>query len=186
MEFLKEPWPWYVAGPLIALTFFLLHWFGKTFGVSSNLRAMCTIGGAGKVATFFRIDPRSQAWNLTFILGSLIGGFIAFRYLMESPYVVDLAADSIQSLHKDGIQKPGKGFIPNGFLGQEALQHWTGWAVLSGGGFLVGFGARWAGGCTSGHAITGLSQLQVPSLIAVIGFFVGGLIMTHFLLPFFI
>lgn len=186
MEFLKEPWPWYVAGPLIAMTFFLLHWFGKTFGVSSNLRAMCTIGGGGKVAAFFRIDPRSQVWNLTFILGSLIGGFIAYQYLMETPYAVDLSPDSIESLRKAGIKEAGKGFIPEHFLGQTALQHWSGWAVLLAGGFLVGFGSRWAGGCTSGHAITGLSQLQIPSLIAVIGFFVGGLIMTHFLLPYII
>ena len=186
MELLKEPWPWYVAGPLIALSFFLLHWFGKTFGVSSNLRAMCTIGGAGKFASFFRIDPRDQAWNLTFVLGTLIGGFIAFRYLMVTPYFVDLASDSIEGLRQAGIKDPGQGFIPKDFLGKKALEHWSGWGVLLGGGFLVGFGARWAGGCTSGHAITGLSQLQIPSFIAVIGFFVGGLIMTHLLLPYLI
>jgi len=55
--------------------------------------------------------------------------------------------------------------------------------MLVGGGILIGFGTRWAGGCTSGHAISGLSNLQLPSLIAVIGFFIGGIIMTYFLLP---
>lgn len=47
----------------------------------------------------------------------------------------------------------------------------------------MGFGARWAGGCTSGHAISGLSNLQLPSLVAVLGFFAGGLLMTHLLFP---
>jgi uncharacterized membrane protein YedE/YeeE len=51
------------------------------------------------------------------------------------------------------------------------------------GGFLVGFGTRYAGGCTSGHAISGLSNLQFASLIATIGFFAGGLIATHLLYP---
>ena len=55
--------------------------------------------------------------------------------------------------------------------------------MVLGGGFLVGFGARWAGGCTSGHAISGLADLQVPSLVAVVGFFVGGLAVTHLVLP---
>jgi uncharacterized membrane protein YedE/YeeE len=46
----------------------------------------------------------------------------------------------------------------------------------------VGFGARYANGCTSGHAISGLANLQLSSLLAVIGFFTGGLISVHFLL----
>ncbi len=186
MEFLKEPWPWYVAGPMIALTFFLLHWFGRTFGVSSNLRAMCTIGGGGKLASFFRIDPREQAWNLTFILGSLIGGTLAISFLMEQPYHVEIAQSTVEHMNAIGVEEPGRGFIPEPFLGERALQSWSGWVVLLAGGFLVGFGTRWAGGCTSGHAITGLAQLQIPSLIAVIGFFAGGLLMSYLILPYLI
>lgn len=183
MEFLKEPWPWYVAGPLIALTFFLLHWFGRTFGVSSNLKAMCSIGGAGRCSSFFRTDPREQAWNLLFILGSAIGGFLAYRYLMEDPFSVDIAASSIETFKGWGIAEPGQGYIPEALLGNEALDSWFNRGLLLAGGFLVGFGTRYAGGCTSGHAITGLSTLQMPSLIAVVGFFVGGLAMTYFILP---
>ena len=52
------------------------------------------------------------------------------------------------------------------------------------GGFLVGFGTRYAGGCTSGHAIMGLSMLNLGSLVAVVGFFVGGLAVSWLVLPF--
>ena len=55
--------------------------------------------------------------------------------------------------------------------------------VLVVGGFMIGFGSRYAGGCTSGHAIMGISSLQWPSLVTVIFFFMGGLLMTHFILP---
>jgi len=58
-----------------------------------------------------------------------------------------------------------------------------GFLVLAFGGLMVGFGSRYAGGCTSGHAISGLSDLQIQSLIAVAGFFIGGLLMTYFVLP---
>ena len=64
-----------------------------------------------------------------------------------------------------------------------ALRTWRGVVVLIGGGFLVGFGTAWAGGCTSGHAISGLANFQLPSLVAVLGFFAGGLVGTWLLLP---
>lgn len=183
MEILKETWPWYVAGPLIALTFFLLHWFGRTFGVSSNLRTLCSMGGAGRCSSFFRMDPWKQSWNLLFILGSAIGGFLAEQYLMEQPFTVDIAASSIDTFKGWGIDDPGQGYIPEALLGNEGLDSWFNRTLLLAGGFLVGFGTRYAGGCTSGHAITGLSTLQIPSLIAVIGFFIGGLSMTWIILP---
>lgn len=183
MEFLTAAWPWYVAGPLIALTFFLLHWFGRTFGVSNNLRTMCAMGGGGRCSSFFQLDVKEHLWNLILIVGSGVGGFLAYRYLMEAPAQVDIAASSIETFKEWGIADPGKGYIPEGVLGNESLASWFGRGILLAGGFLVGFGARYAGGCTSGHAITGLSTLQMPSLIAVIGFFVGGLLMTYFILP---
>jgi uncharacterized membrane protein YedE/YeeE len=73
---------------------------------------------------------------------------------------------------------------PQELYGAEGIQNPMTWVLLVLGGLLVGFGTRYAGGCTSGHAISGLSNLQLPSLIAVIGFFVGGLLMTHVFFPF--
>jgi uncharacterized membrane protein YedE/YeeE len=183
MEILTQPWPWYVAGPLIALTLFLLLYFGKYFGVSSNLRTICAIGGAGKVSDFFRFDWKSQIWNLVFVGGAVIGGFIAHQFLMPTQEVV--LSDAVTNKLSDslGFENIGAGYLPEEIFGLSALTSLKGILVLLFGGILVGFGTRYAGGCTSGHAISGLSNLQVPSLIAVVGFFIGGLLMTHLLLP---
>jgi len=181
-ELLTQPWPWYVAGPIIALTMFTLLYFGKNFGVSSNLRTLCAIGGAGKVSGFFNFDWKSQVWNLTFVLGTIIGGFIAHNWLMLES-AVQISQATIQSLQELGIEDAGQNYLPTELFSWEALFSLRGLIMLVGGGFLIGFGTRYAGGCTSGHAISGLSDLQIPSLIAVIGFFAGGLLMTHLLLP---
>lgn len=181
IEWISQPWPWYVAGTLIALTLFLLLYFGKNFGMSSNLRTMCSMVGAGKLVDFFKFDWKTQSWNLVFVLGSITGGFIAANYLINAP--MDLSPELIQQFKSFGIAEPGASFVPSEFFSFEALFSLRGIVMLLGGGFLVGFGARYAGGCTSGHAISGLSNLQLPSLIAVIGFFIGGLVMTYWLLP---
>jgi uncharacterized protein len=183
MEFISQPWPWYVAGPLIALVLFLLTYFGKNFGMSSNLRTMCTIGGAGKFSDFFKFDWKSQQWNLIVVAGAVIGGFLAAHFLTNDP-TVDLNPKTIAALQEMGFKNPGASYVPEDIYGWDAVLTFKGMTILIIGGFLVGFGARYAGGCTSGHAISGLSNLQVPSLIAVIGFFIGGLAMTHLLLPF--
>lgn len=182
MEFITQPWPWYVAGPIIALIMFILTYFGKNFGMSSNLRTVCTIGGAGKFASFFNFDWRSQKWNLIVLLGAIIGGFIASQFLTPDT-TVDLNPKTIESLKEMGFKDPGSTYVPQELYGLDAVLSLKGLLILIIGGFLVGFGARYAGGCTSGHAISGLSNLQLPSLIAVIGFFIGGLIMTHLILP---
>ena len=182
-QLIAEPWPWYVAGPAIALILFLLTYFGKNFGMSSNLRTMCTIGGAGKFSDFFRFDWKSQQWNLIVVLGAVIGGFIAAQFLTSDP-TVDLNPNTVAALQEMGFKDPGSIYVPEDIYGWDAVLSLKGLSILIVGGFLVGFGARYAGGCTSGHAISGLSNLQVPSLIAVIGFFIGGLIMTHLILPF--
>jgi uncharacterized membrane protein YedE/YeeE len=182
MDWIYEPWPWYVAGPMIVLVMVLLLFFGKSFGVSANLRSMCSIAGAGKVADFFRFDWRSQIWNLIFVLGAIIGGFIAHNYLTLD-HEVELNSKTVESLEALGMTSVGETYLPDTIFGEEALSSWEGWLFLVVGGILIGFGTRYAGGCTSGHAISGLSNLQVPSLIAVIGFFIGGLIMTHVILP---
>lgn len=182
MEIIFTPWPWYVAGTAIAVVMFLLLYFGGNFGVSANLRTMCTIGGGDRFSDFFKIEWKAQRWNLMFAIGSILGGFLALTYL-SSGEAIQLNPNTVESLNTLGFQSVGEGYLPNEIFGVEAMFSLKGILILIGGGFLVGFGARYAGGCTSGHAISGLSDLQIPSLIAVIGFFIGGLVMTHFLIP---
>jgi uncharacterized protein len=183
MRFLFEPWPWYVAGPLIGLTVpVLLLLGGKPFGLSANLRHMCAAVLPGDLR-FFRYDWRKEGgWNLFFALGILIGGFIGSQWLLPDGYTVAIAASTRQDLLALGLQDLS-GFMPPDLFSWSALASGRGLVVIIAGGFLVGFGARWAGGCTSGHAISGLATMQLPSLIAVAGFFAGGLLMTHLLLP---
>ncbi|TAI47305.1 YeeE/YedE family protein [Flagellimonas allohymeniacidonis] len=182
MDFIFEPWPWYVSGPLIALVLFLLTMMGKNFGMSSNLRTLCTICGAGKHADFFRFDWKANRWNLTVVLGVIIGGFIA-NYGLSPDNAVAIANESSAELHTLGFADAGKAYLPENLFGSQVFTDISSLLILIVGGFLVGFGARYAGGCTSGHAISGLSNLQLPSLIAVIGFFIGGLFMVHVLFP---
>lgn len=184
MEWITQPWPWYTSGLVIAFIMVLLIFFGKSFGFSSNLRTMCSMAGAGKVASFFKFDWKKQSWNLLFVVGSVIGGYIANTWLNDGS-VVEISQATINDLAALGIAAP-VGIQPTEIFSWEFASSAKGLIFLIFGGFLVGFGARWAGGCTSGHAISGLSDLQVPSLIAVVGFFIGGLVMTHFLLPFLI
>ncbi len=182
MEVILQPWPWYVSGPLIALVMVVLLYFGKFFGMSSNLRTLCSIGGGGKYSDFFRFDWKAQRWNLVVVLGTVIGGFIAANYLSDGS-VIDLNPQTVSDLSILNFAGAGESLLPPEIYSWEYVLSTKGLAILIIGGFLVGFGTRYAGGCTSGHAISGLSNLQVPSLIAVIGFFVGGLIMVHFLFP---
>ncbi len=183
MEVILEPWPWYVAGPLIALTMFLLLFVGKKFGMSSNMRTACAAMGAGRASEFFKFDWKSDRWNLMVALGAAIGGFIAAHFLSEKS--VDINPKIAAQLAADyQIYDAGAAYLPAALFSSDAALEPYNFAILLIGGLLVGFGARYAGGCTSGHAISGLSNLQVPSLIAVIGFFIGGLIMIHVLFPF--
>lgn len=182
MNWIYEPWPWYVAGPLIALTMFILLFLGKQFGMSSNLRTLCSMGGAGKVSEFFRFDRKKERWNLMVVVGSVIGGFLASRYMSDN--TVDINPEIAKQLSENyGIDSAGEAYLPPELFAAENLTDPFVVAILFIGGLLVGFGARYAGGCTSGHAISGLSNLQLPSLIAVIGFFIGGLAMIHLIFP---
>lgn len=183
IETLSQPWPWYVAGPMLALVMFLLLYFGNSFGVSSNFRTACAIAGAGKKYSFFDFDWKSQSWNLIFLGGTVVGGIIASVYLMPDGGV-GISAATKAELSGFGLENPGGRFIPESIFSGEGLMSLKGLVMIVGGGFLVGFGSRYAGGCTSGHAISGLSNLQLPSLIAVIGFFIGGLLITNLVLPF--
>lgn len=187
LDIISGPWHWSVSGLAISLVMFLLLYTGKEFGVSSNLRTMCSIAGAGKNNAFFDFDWKAQRWNLTFITGAVLGGFLAF-YVLPSKQAVVISSATVSYLESIGINGPDAAggifsFVPLEFFAPEQLFTLRGLIVLVLGGFLVGFGTRWAGGCTSGHAISGLSNLQLPSLIAVIGFFLGGLTMSWLILP---
>lgn len=182
IELISQPWPWYVAGPIIALVMFGLLYFGNNFGMSANFRNLCSVMGAGKSCEFFAFDWRKQKWNLVFVVGTILGGFIASQYLMDSNQVAinEVTKAGLVSL---GVTDAGEGMLPESIFNLESLLTLKGVLLIVVGGFLVGFGTRYAGGCTSGHAISGLSDLQPASLLAVIGFFAGGLIMTWFILP---
>ncbi|MDO7170552.1 YeeE/YedE family protein [Mariniflexile sp. AS56] len=182
MTYILNPWPWYISGPLIAIVMALLLYFGKTFGMSSNLRTMCTMMGADKFSSFFKFNWKDQSWNLTVVAGAIIGGFIATHYLSNDS-ISALNPTTVTELQHMGFENAGAALVPSEMYDMEAITSPKGLLLLIIGGLLVGFGTRYAGGCTSGHAITGLSSLQKPSLIAVIGFFIGGLIMTNFILP---
>lgn len=171
---------------MIALILFLLLYFGKEFGLSANLRVMCAADGADKYSDFFQFNWQDQGWNLMVVLGALFGGYIAANHLSaEGGQMAGVSQATIASLHNIGLEYE-YGKVP---IVLEEVYNWKalftlrGFLIIVGGGFLIGFGSRYAGGCTSGHAISGLSSLQLPSLIAVIGFFVGGLLMTYFVLP---
>lgn len=181
LEIIKQPWPWYISGPLIALTMFSLLLAGKQFGMSSNLRTLCSIGGAGRMVDFFRFNWRAHIWNLLVVIGAIIGGYIAANYLSHG--AVEINPSVKETLKGYGFESSGNAYLPVELFGNAALSKLKTILILLVGGILVGFGARYAGGCTSGHAISGLSNLQLPSLIAVIGFFIGGLIMVHLLYP---
>ena len=187
IEFISQPWHWSISGLMISLVMFLLIYFGQRFGVSSSFKALCTIGGAGKFADYFKYDWKTHDWLLVFALGAMIGGGIGTSFL-GSPEPVQISVATISDLESLGVQVPktieaGRGFIPHDIMNFGSLSSFKGILLMIVGGFFIGFGTRYAGGCTSGHAITGLSNLQLPSLVAVVGFFIGGLISTFFLLP---
>ena len=183
IEFISQPWSWWVSGIMIAIVMASIAFLGNRFGISSSLRTICAIGGAGRKISLFNYDWKTEIWRLVFIAGSIIGGFIATQFLSH-PEGIALSAETLQDLNELGVSTNTQTLVPVDLFSWESLLELKGWILMVVGGFLIGFGTRYAGGCTSGHAISGLSELQVPSLIAVVGFFIGGLIATHLLLPF--
>lgn len=174
-----QPWPWYIGGPIIAIVMLLLIYFGKSFGFSSNFRTICSSLGAGKSCDFFAFDWKAQKWNLLFLVGAVLGGVVSVLFLSDNQ-IPAISETTIAQLKELGFESAGKAYSPTEIFETMSIKNII---LLLVGGLFVGFGTRYAGGCTSGHAISGLSDLQLPSLIAVIGFFIGGLLMTHILFP---
>ncbi len=177
----SAPWPWYVAGPIIGLFVPALLILGnKGFGVSTNLRHLCSAILPSRLG-YFRYDwKRTGLWNLLFVAGIAMGGFLASHW--GGSQNVAISEQTTLALARLGIHD-FSGLAPREVFTWSALLTLKGFVSVILGGFLVGFGTAYAGGCTSGHAISGLADLQVSSLIAVLGFFAGGLIATYFILP---
>jgi uncharacterized membrane protein YedE/YeeE len=182
MNIIFQTWPWYVSGFLIGMVMLSLIYFGKNFGMSTNLQSLCSMAGLGKNIKYFDIDWKANRWNFVVVLGAMAGGFVAVHF-MGDPSNIDINPKTIAQLSQMGIDGPNGKLMPDALFGDQIWQSPKSILILLVGGILIGFGVRYAGGCTSGHAISGLSNLQLPSLKAVIGFFIGGLIMAHFILP---
>jgi len=182
LEIIKEPWPWYIAGPLIGLTVPILLIIGnKSFGISSSLRHICAACIPTNIS-FFKYDWKKESWNLFFVLGIFFGGVIG-AYFLSNPNPVEIAPELSAKLATYGITDH-TGLVPLQLFSWESLLTLRGFIMMVLGGFLVGFGTRYAGGCTSGHAIMGLSNLQWPSLVATICFMIGGFVMSLLILPY--
>jgi len=181
MTFLTQPWPWYITGPLIGLMIPLLLILGnKAFGISSSLRHICAMCIPTN-AKFFKYDWKTESWNLIFALGMIIGGMIA-GIVLKNPNNIQLSENAVKSISQLGITD-FSGLAPSEIFNFSSLLTLKGFLFMIFGGFLVGFGTRYANGCTSGHSIMGISNLQWPSLVATCCFFAGGLIMTWFIIP---
>ena len=181
LDIIKEPWPWYIAGPLIGLTVPALLILGnKSFGISSSLRHICAACIPANVS-FFKYDWKKEFWNLFFVLGIFFGGMIAAHLLMN-PEEITVNPNLKAELATYGITDYSN-LVPTQLMNFDSLLTLKGFILMVVGGFLVGFGTRYAGGCTSGHAIMGLSNLQWPSLVATICFMIGGFLMANVILP---
>mgnify|MGYP003487443315 FL=1 len=182
LEWLKQPWPWYIAGPLIGLMVPALLLLGnKSFGISSSLRHVCAACVPANI-TFFKYDWKKEIWNLFFVAGILVGGIIAAQ-LLANPAPMQVNTKLAEELTTYGITNY-EGMVPKDIFSWPELLTARGLVMMVAGGFLIGFGTRYAGGCTSGHAIMGLSNLQWPSLVATCCFMAGGFIMANLILPF--
>jgi uncharacterized membrane protein YedE/YeeE len=182
LDLVTRPWPWYVAGPLIGLIVPTLLLLGnKDFGISSNLRHTCAALAPCGIAHFVYDWKKEGGWNLAFALGIVVGGVVG-GVLLANPEPIALSEGTRRDLAALGLHDLS-GLVPRELFNWASLLTLPGAVILAGGGFLVGFGTAYAGGCTSGHAITGLAARQLPSLVAVIGFFAGGLAATWLLLP---
>ena len=181
IELIKQPWPWYVAGPLIGLTVPALLILGnKSFGISSSLRHICASCLPANIP-FFKYNWKKEVWNLFFVFGIFLGGVLTMLFFMN-PNPIEVHPDLAKELSGYGITDYTH-LVPVELMNWESLFTVRGLLMMVGGGFMVGFGTRYAGGCTSGHSIMGIANLQLPSLIATVFFMIGGFLMANVLLP---
>lgn len=181
MEILYKPWPWYVGGIVIGLTVPLLMLLGnKALGVSSTMRQICAACYPGKIS-LLNYDWKKESWNLFFVAGLVIGGWLGGKVL-ANPETIAIQDKTVEFFESKGLMAPDN-LMPYELFNWEALLSLKGFLLMVVGGFLVGFGTRYARGCTSGHGILGLSALQWPSLLAIVSFFIGGILCSHFILP---
>ena len=182
IEIVKHPWPWYITGPLIGLTVPALLILGnRFFGISASLRHICAACIPAGIP-FFKYNWKAEAWNLVFVTGIFLGGVLASVFL-ANPAPVEVNPALSNELAGYGITNYNN-LVPGDIINWQSLFTLKGFLLMVGGGFLVGFGTRYAGGCTSGHAIMGISTLQWPSLVATICFMIGGFIVANLVLPF--
>ena len=182
LDLIRQPWPWYLAGAIVGLTVPALLILGnKHFGISANLRHACAACLPADIP-FFKYDWKKEIWNLVFVAGILIGGIIAAMWL-QNPEPLAIHPTLAAELSGYGINDRSN-LVPAELFSFESLFTIRGFILMVVGGFIVGFGTRYAGGCTSGHSIMGLSNLQWPSLVATICFMIGGFIMANFILPY--
>lgn len=177
-----SPWPWYVAGPCVAASMFFLLWLGRRLGFSSSTQVICAIAGAGAKWDYFKIDWKARMWQIALVVGLMAGGWLSGEVIpgAVSPQISSATAADIEAL---GLTV-NEGWVPKEIFSWEGLFTIQGFVIIVLGGFLTGFGARWAGGCTAGHMISGMSELQLPSLISSVCFIVGGAVSSNFIIPF--
>jgi len=183
LDAVMGPWPWWIGGPLIGLAVPFVFWYGgKKWGVSSSLQHLCAATVPAGLE-YFRYDwKRKGGWHLAMAAGMIVGGALAVTALSgPEPLTVDISEATVADLRALGITD-FTGLLPDDLFSWTGLASLPGAIVVALGGFLVGFGARYGGGCTSGHAVSGLSVLQLSSLVATLGFFAGGLVSSRLLL----
>ena len=180
-EWIRAPWPWWISGPLIGLMVPLLLVLGnKPFGISSSLKHICAACFPGNIS-FFKYDWRKEKWNLFFAAGILVGAAV-ISFWFSNPNPSTLNSILVSDLRLHGINN-FNGLLPSELFNWKNLFSLQGLALTVAGGFLVGFGTRYANGCTSGHSILGMSTLQWPSVVATVCFMIGGFISANLFIP---
>lgn len=181
INYLSQPWPWYVGGPLIGIIIIMLQWIdNKPLAASSSYRHVCAATFPANIP-FLKYNWKAEIWNLLFVAGILIGGIVAGNFFSH-PATIAISSEAAHHLQSIGL-KDTTGFAPVQLFSLAALQTIPGLIVIVFGGFLVGFGSRYAGGCVSGHSMTGISDLQWTSMLATACIFAGGIFTSYVLLP---
>jgi uncharacterized membrane protein YedE/YeeE len=181
LEIIKQPLHWAVAGALIGFIVPVLLLIGnKKLGISSSMRHLCASCIPANIP-FFQYDWKKEMWNIFFVIGILFGGIIASQFLSNTNEIV--VADATKKLLSTWGVTDFNSLLPSQIFSFENLFTLKGLFFFVIGGFLIGFGTRYAGGCTSGHTIMGISNLQMPSVIATCFFMIGGFFSSNVLLP---